>query len=40
MGYYGNGVLNFAWDLGINFLGIPNWVIGGFSKNNFFNFES
>ena len=37
MEYYGNGVLIFAWDLGVNFLGIPNWVIGGFLIF-FFNF--
>ena len=38
MGYYGNGGLNFAWDLGVIFLGVPAWVIGGFSKNVFLNF--
>ena len=25
-------VLFFAWDLGIKFLGIPNWMIEGFFK--------
>ena len=29
MRYYGNGVLIFALDLGVMFLGIPNWVIHG-----------
>ena len=36
MGYYGNGCLNFAGDLGVNFLGVPNWELDGFSKKNFF----
>ena len=40
-GYYGNGGLNLAWHLGANFLGIPNWVIGGFLEKKFsFNFGS
>ena len=30
MGYYGNEVFIFAWDLDVSFLGIPNWVIRGF----------
>ena len=38
MGYYGNRVFIFAWDLGANFLGIPNWVIGWFLNFIFFNF--
>ena len=32
MGYFRNEGLNFAWDLGVIFLGVPNWEIGGFSK--------
>ena len=38
MRYDGNGGLNFAWDLGVVFLGTPNLVIGGFSKKKFLNF--
>ena len=34
MGYYGNDGFIFAWDLGVIFLGIRNWEIGGFSKKN------
>ena len=34
--YYRNGGLDLAWDLGINFLGIPNWVTGGLKKKFFF----
>ena len=26
----------FAWDLGVNFLGAPNWEIGGFSQKNIY----
>ena len=37
-GYYGNGGLRFAWDLGIIFLGIPNHAIDGFLKKILFNF--
>ena len=38
-GYYKNEGLNLAWDLGVNFLGIRNWVIDGFFKKIFlFNF--
>ena len=29
MGYCGNWVLNFAWDLVVIFLGIPNWWLTG-----------
>ena len=36
MGYYGNGGLNFAWDLGVIFLGVSNLMIGGFSKKKMF----
>ena len=32
MGCYGNGCLNFAYDLGVNFLGVPNWEMDGFFK--------
>ena len=35
-GYYGNGGLRLAWDLGVIFLGIPNHVIDGFLKKIFF----
>ena len=34
-GYCGNEGINFAWDLGAIFLGIPDWVIGWFLKKNF-----
>ena len=37
-GYCGNDGFIFAWDLGINFLCIPNWVIDGFLKFFCFNF--
>ena len=33
MGYYENDGFIFACDLGIIFLGIPNWEIDGFTKN-------
>ena len=36
--YCGNDGFIFAWDLGSSFLGVPNWVIGEFSKKNFLNF--
>ena len=35
-GYYGNGRLNLAWDLGVSFLDIPNWVIGRVFLKHFF----
>ena len=35
-GYYGNDGFIFAWDLGVIFLGIWNWVVGGFLKIFFF----
>ena len=35
-GYCGNDGFIFAWDLGVIFLSVPNWEIGGFSKNIFF----
>ena len=35
-GYYGNGVLFLASDLGIIFLGLPNFKILGFRKKNVF----
>ena len=38
MGYYGNHGFIVAWDIGVIFLGIPNWVIDGFLKKIFFNF--
>ena len=38
MRYSGNGGLNFAWDLGAIFSGIPNLVMSGISKKYFFNF--
>ena len=27
-GHYGNGVLSFAWDSGVTFLGVPNLRFG------------
>ena len=36
MGDYKTGGSNFSWDLGVIFLGVPNWEIGGFSKKKFF----
>ena len=33
MGYDGNDGFIFAWDLGVIFLRVPNWLIGRFSKN-------
>ena len=35
-GYYGNDGFIFAWDLGVMFLGIPNWLIDEFFKFSFF----
>ena len=29
-GYYRNDSFTFAWDLGVVFLGIRNWIIAGF----------
>ena len=37
MGYYRNGCLNLAWDLGVDFLGMPNWLIGEFLEVFFIN---
>ena len=36
MGIARIGGLNFALELGVIFLGIPNWVVDGFFKKNFF----
>ena len=36
MGIAGIGGFIFAWDLGVIFLGVPNWEIGEFSKKKFF----
>ena len=38
MRYYGNDGFIFAWDLGVIFLGIPNWVLTGFFNFLFFSF--
>ena len=35
-GYYRNDGFIFAWDLGVIFLGIRNWAIGGFLKMFYF----
>ena len=39
MGVEGIGVLFFAWDLGVIFLGIPDFKILRFRKNFFFNLD-
>ena len=36
MGYYKNDGLIFAWDLGVIFLGVPNWKPVGFQKKEIF----
>ena len=38
-GYYGNDGLNLAWDLGVIFLGAPNWWFGGLKKIFFLDFR-
>ena len=36
MGYYGNDGFILAWDIGVMFLGTPNWVLDGvFFKKSF-----
>ena len=38
-GYCENDDFIFAWDLGVNFLVVPNWEIGWFSEKCFFFFN-
>ena len=39
-GYYGNDGLSLAWDIGINFLGIPNLWFGRMKEKFFLKIEN